>query len=210
MDGRYSDGRPRGIGVIQPDFATEDDYEWIRERLTSGEAIAVLDAYVRQEQESRATGRGRWFTRKDIGELMALCEAEGNCIIYNREVAKLRDLKLPIPCMVNLKASSADAERLREAGIELEEGGSIQAWGVGGMAKRSAEEARLSRNALGLNKQARARIMDEVRQGDLFEEMSRQAEQDASSSDSENNNVVKLHSVRERLDKLIADGLVAG
>jgi len=109
----------------------------------------VLDQTIRQE---------RYFTRLDLRELRVLCEAEGNMLIYDREVAKLRDAGLPVPIMLTIKSDDDEKK-------------TVQAYGAGGMAKRSAEEARLARNALGLNKQARARIVDEVRQNDLWDEL---------------------------------------
>jgi len=133
----------------KPDFATTDDYEKIRAELTSDEARRVLDQTIRQE---------RYFTRLDLRELRVLCEAEGNMLIYDREVAKLRDAGLPVPIMLTIKSDDDEKK-------------TVQAYGAGGMAKRSAEEARLARNALGLNKQARARIVDEVRQNDLWDEL---------------------------------------
>lgn len=137
----------------RPDLATAEDFAEVRALLTSEEAKRVLDAVARQ--------RG-YFTRLDLDELRVWAEAEGNSIIYDRKVAELRDRGENIPIMIT-------SRKIRIAdGKEDPYGDTIQAYGVGGMAKRSAEEARLSRNALGMNKASRNRIVDEAVQGDLF------------------------------------------
>lgn len=209
MDGKYSNGINRLDGVLRPDFADADDYAAIRAELTSDEARRVLDRFIAWEDQSRSVGRGRYFTRADLDELRGMCEAEGNALIYGREVAKLRDANLPVPCMITLKATADDSSKLKAVGMGIGENSTVQAWGVGGMMKHWAEEARRSRNALGLNKQARARIMEEIKQQDLFAQMEAQQEAQAEAGTADEN-VLRFPAVKAKLDKLVADGLVAG
>ena len=131
------------------DFAVASDFTAVREHLTSMEAKAVLDRYMNQQ----LTGI-KYFTDKDMDALRRYCEAEGNHIIYSREVAVLRDEGKPVPGWITRKISKGET---------------VQAYGCGGMEKLSREAAQTEANALGLNKSSRARIVEEVRQSDWLD-----------------------------------------
>jgi hypothetical protein len=144
---RSNDQAKRNMPVL--DFAKADDFDAMREKLTSEEAKAVLDRYKKQQLNGT-----KYFTDKDMDALRRYCEAEGNHIIYSREVALLRDAGEPIPGWITRK---------------LAEGETVQAYGSGGMEKLSREAAQTEANALGLNKSSRARIVEEVRQTDWLD-----------------------------------------
>jgi phage terminase small subunit len=146
---RSGDQVKRSMPIL--DFAKAGDFAAVRELLTSDEAKAVLDRYTIQQ----LTGK-KYFTDKDMDALRRYCEAEGNHIIYSREVAVLRDAGLPIPGWITRKLAEGE--------------GTVQAYGAGGMEKLSREAAQSEANALGLNKSSRARIVEEVRQADLFDQ----------------------------------------
>lgn len=169
-------------------LATADDYDAISQWLTSDEAREVLKFLVGPELKGLAP---RYYSALDLLELRALCEAEGNCIIHERLVAGHRDRGEPVPMMLTLKAEGKATQ---------------QAWGAGGMLKRWQQEARQSRNALGLNKAARARMQEEVqRQMDAFSEGDQEGEDQAR----QQARPVKLEAVRNKLALLKQHGLVA-
>jgi phage terminase small subunit len=143
---RHGKDGKRNMPVL--DFAKAEDFEAVREHLTSAEAKAVLDRYMKQQ----LTGT-KYFTDKDMDALRRYCEAEGNHIIYSKEVAELRDAGDYIPSFITLKGKNKSE--------------TVQAYGCGGMEKLSREAAQTEANALGLNKSSRARVLEEVRQMNL-------------------------------------------